>query len=144
MTLSKPVRILVGIMTFWYALYLFLTIVGIILLFGYVFVALFTGGEAVASLRGLLSQILSFEIILPVHFCSLFLEVGLLVFYVVHTIKNTKANDSMRIVLGLGHLFLPFVAMPIYYYLYIWRENPPEWAVAKERNTKQFAESVVQ
>ena len=143
MTLSNPVKILVGIMTFWYALYLFLTIVGIILLFGYVFVALFTGGEAVASLRGLLSQILSFEIMLPVHFCSLFLEVGLLIFYVVHTIKNTKANDSMRIVLGLGHLFLPFVAMPIYYYLYIWRENPPEWALAKERKTNQFAESVV-
>jgi len=143
MTLSKPVKILVGIMTIWYTLYLFLTIVGIVLLFGYVFVALLTGGEAVASLRGLLTQILSFEIMLPVHFCSLFLEVGLLVFYLVHTIKNTKANDSMRIVLGLGHLFLPFVAMPIYYYLYIWRENPPEWAGAKERKTNQFAESVV-
>lgn len=143
MTITKAVKILVGITTFWYALYLFLTIGGIVLLFGYVFVALFTGGEAVASLRGLLTQILSFEIMLPVHFCSLFLEVGLLVFYLVHTIKNTKANDSMRIVLGLGHLFLPFVAMPIYYYLYIWRENPPEWAVAKGRKTNQFAESVV-
>jgi hypothetical protein len=50
MTLSKPVKILVGIMTIWYTLYLFLTTVGIVLLFVYVFVALFTGGEAVASL----------------------------------------------------------------------------------------------
>ena len=37
----------------------------------------------------------------------------------------------MRIALGLGHLFLPSVAMPIYYYWYIWRETPPEWAAPK-------------
>ena len=37
----------------------------------------------------------------------------------------------MRIALGLGHLFLPFVAMPIYYYLYIWRGTPPERAASK-------------
>ena len=80
---------------------------------------------------------------LPVHLCSLFLEVGLLIFYLVHTIKNTKASDSMRIMLGLGHLFLPFVAMPIYFYLYIWRDSPPEWAAAKTRKFEQLAQNVV-
>ena len=60
---------------------------------------------------------------LPIHVCSLFLEVGLLVFHLVHTIKNTVANDALRIALELGHIFLPFVAMPVYYYLYIWRDG---------------------
>lgn len=140
MTLSKPVKYLVGIATFWYALYLLLTLLGIILFFGYVFVSLMAGGEAIISLRPLFRQILSLEILLPIHFCSLFLEIGLLIFYLVHTIKNTKASDSMRIVLGLGHLFLPFVAMPVYYYLYIWRENPPEWAAVKERKIVEHVE----
>lgn len=143
MTLSKPVKLLVGISTIWYAIYLLLTIGGFAILFGYVFVAFLIGGESVDDLRALLLQILSLEIMLPIHFCSLLLEVGLLIFYLVHTIKNTKASDSMRIVLGLGHLFLPFIAMPIYYYLYLWRDNPPEWATAKARKFEKFSQNVV-
>ena len=50
MTLGKPVRILVGMATFWYALYLVLTVVSIGLFFGYVFLALLAGGETVSSL----------------------------------------------------------------------------------------------
>jgi hypothetical protein len=142
MPLSKPVKYLVGIATFWYALYLIITIISIVILFGYVFVALLAGGESVSHLRTLLTQILSLEFMLPIHVCSLFLEVGLLIFYLVHTIKNTRASDAMRIVLGLGHLFLPFVAMPIYYYLYIWREHPPEWAAARARNVDPLGESI--
>lgn len=142
MSLSKPVKILVGIATFWYSLYLLLTLLGILILLGYIIVALMMGGEAVLNIRMLLRQILSFELMLPIHLCSLFLELGLLVFYLIHTIKNSKASDPMRIALGLGHLFLPFVAMPVYYYLYIWGESPPEWAV-KEKKVDRFAENVV-
>ena len=143
MTLSKPVRILVGIATFWYALYLLLTIVSMLIFFGYVLFALLAGGETISTLGTLFRQILSLEFMLPIHVCSLILEVGLLIFYLVHTIKNTKASDSMRIVLGLGHLFLPFVAMTIYYYLYIWKENPPEWAAVKESKLDQLVRSIV-
>jgi hypothetical protein len=143
MTLSKPLRIVIGIATFWYALYLLLTIAGIVLFFGYVFLALFAGGESISNLRTLFAQILSLEFLLPIHVCSLSLEVGLLIFYLVHTIKNTKASDSMRIVLGLGHLFLPFVAMPVYYYLYIWKENPPEWAAAERIRKDQLADGTL-
>lgn len=132
MTISKPVRILIGIMTVWYAIYLILTLIGILILVGVVFVALMQGGESISNLRQLLRQILSLDMMLPIHLCSLLLEVGLLVFYLVHTIKNTKASDAMRIVLGLGHIFLPFVAMPVYYYLYIWKDNPPEWAATRK------------
>ena len=143
MTLSKPVKILVGIATFWYALYLLFTVMGILLLFGFVFVTLLQGGDSVSDLRVLFTRIPGFALMLPVHFCSLFLEVSLLLFYLIHTFKNTKASDSLRIVLGLGHLFLPFVAMPTYYYLYIWRENPPEWAVGKVRQINGLAKNVV-
>lgn len=111
MTLSKPARIFVGIATFWYAVYLLLTIVSMVILLGYVLTALLAGGESVSQLRTLLLQILSLEFMLPVHVCSLFLEVGLLIFYLVHTIKNKKASDAMRIALGLAHVFLPFVAI---------------------------------
>lgn len=142
MTLNKPVTILVGIATFWYAVYLLLMIVSIVVLLGYVLTALLAGGESVSQLRMLLIQILSLEFMLPVHVCSLSLEVGLLIFYLIHTIKNTRASDAMRIALGLGHVFLPFVAMPIYYWLYIWRENPPEWAAVSRGKIDQLGESI--
>jgi hypothetical protein len=134
MTFSKPVRILIGIATIWYALYLLFTLAGILILFGFVVVSVLQGGESVLNLRVLFTRIPGFELFLAFHICGLFLEVGLLVFYLIHTIRNTKANDALKIALGLGHLFLPFVAMPIYYYLYIWRANPPEWAAAQGRN----------
>jgi len=54
---------------------------------------------------------------LSIHLCSLVLEVRLLIFYLIHTIKNSKASDALRIALGLGHLFLLLVSMPIYYCL---------------------------
>lgn len=141
MRLRKPVRIVVGIATIWYTLYLLLTILGILLFFGYVLVSLVAGGQAIANLRPLFREILALEILLPIHLCSLLLEVGLLIFYLVHTIRNTKASDSMRIVLGLGHLFLPFVSMPIYYYLYIWRAHPPEWAAAQTETVAALPDS---
>ena len=43
-------------------------------------------------------------------------------------IRNTTASESIRIILGIGVFFLPFIAMPVYYYLYIWRDQPPSWA----------------
>ena len=141
MTITKPVKYLVGIATVWYAVYLFLTIVGIILFFGYVFLTLLAGGEAVANLRPLFREILSLNFMIFIHVCSLSLEVGLLIFYLIHTIKNTKASDAMRIAMGLGHIFLPFIAMPIYYYLYIWRDNPPEWAGVQRWKVDQLAQN---
>jgi len=87
MTISRPVKILVGIMTIWYALYLFLTTIGIIVLFGFVLVSLLQGGESIANLQVLFTRIPAFEVMLPVHFCSLFLEVGLLIFYLNETKK---------------------------------------------------------
>jgi hypothetical protein len=144
MTISQPVKYLIGIATFWYALYLLLTVMGILVFFGFVFVSLMQGSESASNLRPLFGQILSLEIMLPVHVCSLALEVGLLIFYLIHTIKNTNANDTMRIALGLGHLFLPFIAMPVYYYLYIWRDTPQAWAAAERIRVNGFAETGVQ
>jgi hypothetical protein len=74
-----------------------------------------------------------FGLIFPLHFCTIFIAMGLMVFYLVHVIKNTKADETIRILLGVGNYFLPFIAMPIYYYLYVWLDDPPAWAAAKEK-----------
>jgi len=40
-----------------------------------------------------------------------------------HIIKNTTASDTTRIVLAIGLVFMPYVAMPVYYLLHVWPEQ---------------------
>lgn len=54
--------------------------------------------------------------------------------YMIHVIKNTTGSDTIRIILALGIFILPFIAMPVYYYLYIWLDEPPKWAKKPEQN----------
>ena len=43
-----------------------------------------------------------------------------------------RLSRPVKILVGLGNFFMPFISMPIYYYLYIWRDTPPEWAAAPQ------------
>jgi len=60
------------------------------------------------------------------------LQLGLSAFYLIHTIKNTTAAKATRIILGVGLFTLPALAIPVYYYLYIWPDQPPAWAIEPE------------
>jgi WD40 repeat protein len=62
---------------------------------------------------------------------------GLTIFYIVHAIKNSSASEVARIVLLVGVFLMPFIAMPVYYILYIWLEQPPDWALTKEAISKK-------
>jgi hypothetical protein len=102
MKLSKPVRILIGLATTWFALYP-----------------------------------LSFSH--PNHI----LQFVLIPFYLIHVIKNVTASETFRILLGVGLFFLPFVAMPAYYYLYIWLDQPPVWAIEGNAKHNESAVSAI-
>lgn len=43
----------------------------------------------------------------------------------------------MRIMLLIGIFLMPFVAMPIYYILYVWLDNPSAWAITNETRPKE-------
>jgi len=70
-----------------------------------------------------------FFIIFPLILLSSFLQLGLSGFYLAHVIKNKTASDVLRIVFGIGVFYMPFIAMPLYYFVYIWPDSPPEWAL---------------
>lgn len=126
MKLSKPLRIAVGFATVWQAFYplLFLAV--------WLFIVLgivgFGFSPAYAPEEGIPLFPVAFLAIFPLHCLTMFLQMGLMVFYLVHVIKNTIASETLRIILGVGLFFMPFVSMPIYYYLYVWLDEPPEWA----------------
>ena len=54
-------------------------------------------------------------------------------FYIVHIIRNQQGKDLVKIFLGLGIFFLPFIAMPIYYLIYILPDKIPDWALEVPR-----------
>ncbi len=136
MKLSKGVKILIGLGTVWEVIYPFLFIVLWLMMVGSIF--FFSGnsdqGWPVFSVFSGL-----FAIIFPVHCFAIVLQFGLIAVYLIHVIKNTAASETVRIILGIGIFFMPFVAMPVYYYVYIWREAPPAWAVAKPPSPVQVS-----
>jgi hypothetical protein len=142
MNISKPFRIVIGLGTLWYIAYPLLFIGGMLLTMG--LMPFFAGNENSLNSSGPFIAFPFFGLIFPLHFCTIFLGFGLIAFYLIHVIKNTKADETIRIILALGNFFMPFISMPIYYYLYIWLENPPTWAAAKLKQIDEPTGTTIQ
>ena len=131
MILAKPYKILVGLGTLWVTIYpILFFIVWLFTIFG-IFIFPLAMDNLGTSPESFPLFMVPFIAIFPLHFFTIFLMFALLVIYLIHVIKNTQADETVRIILGIGNFFLPFITMPIYYYIFIWREVPPDWAIAK-------------
>jgi len=123
MTLTKPQKILVGALTAWVVLYPLLFILVVFsTVFSTFWTAQFTNSEPSPV------TMIPFFAFFPLHCLTILLQLGLSGFYLAHIIKNNTGSETVRIILGIGVFMLAYIAMPAYYYLYIWREVPPEWA----------------
>jgi len=127
MKLKKSVKITIGITTLWMIIY---PIVFIAAMFGI----------SVAPYRLDETSFPLFAAIVPLHCFTAILGMGLIIFYIIHAIKNTTASDVMRIVLLIGIFFMPFIAMPVYFLLYVWTDNPPGWALTTEMRTDEVSD----
>lgn len=63
-----------------------------------------------------------FFIILPIHLLTMIIIVALLTFYIINVFRNDRVNKDMKILWAVILFFGSFIAMPIYWYLYIWRD----------------------
>jgi hypothetical protein len=127
MKLTQAIKILVGLGTLWYIIYPFLFV-------GVIFLIMLGSLGFVANLEQ--NQVPFFItpifLILPLHCLTILLALALLVFYFVHLVKNKEGSETARILLGLGFFILPQVAMPFYYFTYVWPDTPPAWAMEKQ------------
>jgi len=124
MTLSRTAKIIVGAATALVALWP-------LLMFAFMFLPFFflalSGGQEPDP-----SFILLFFLIFPLMIFASFLQIGMMIFYIAHIVKNKAASEVLLILLGAGLYFLPFVAMPAYYLIYILPTDPPDWAMAPQ------------
>jgi hypothetical protein len=125
MRISKPIKILIGFLTAWVVIAPFL-----IIIVWFTFMLLAIG---VVEYRAAPEDLVFPAVFLPfflIILCSSFLQLGLTAFYLTHVILNKTGNDVIRVVLGISVFFFPYVAMPVYYFIYILPDIPPKWSLA--------------
>ncbi|OGO63617.1 MAG: hypothetical protein A2030_03155 [Chloroflexi bacterium RBG_19FT_COMBO_50_10] len=124
MRINKPIKILLGVLTAWVAIYPLLS-VSVWLFF--IFSVINTENQTNPDENLALFLLMFFMFLI---FISSFLELGLKAFYTVHIILNKSGNDIVRTISGVLMLFFSFIAMPVYYFIYIFPDTPPKWALA--------------
>ena len=110
--MKSPIKILLGLATLWPFVYMILFFVFVFSSF--LFLSSSAGHEA--------GPPVSFMIIFPLHLLTMLWIMALTVFYIVNVFRNERVEKDKKVlwavVLFMGNL----IAMPIYWYLYIWKE----------------------
>lgn len=127
MNISKPVKIFVGFLTAFAVLFPF------IIMPAFVMVIMFSSGfpffdpQSVPDPRDIEKTIIPFLMFFyPTMMCFSLAQLGLQIFYTIHEVKNKALTDTFRILFVIGNFFLPYVAMPIYFFVYLWKDAPQE------------------
>lgn len=112
-TTSKRKKVLLGIATFWPLIYL-----AIFFIFtAYQFFVAFTNPPSEEN-----GIPITFSIIFILHFMTMILMFILIIIYIRNVFKNDRIHKDKKglwaVVLFLGNI----IAMPIYWYLYIWKD----------------------
>jgi hypothetical protein len=112
-------KLLLGIATLWPIVYMFLFLT---LIFGtFVWGVSHAQPNAAAPPRG---PFFLFLLIFALHLITMFWIVALIAFYIYNLFHNDRVSPDYKplwaVVLFLGN----FIAMPIYWYLYIWKSAP--------------------
>lgn len=64
------------------------------------------------------------------HFLTIILMMGLMPLYIILAVKDERHDQTMRIIWVVLFCTIGMFAMPIYWFLYVWRERGPGDAVA--------------
>jgi len=59
------------------------------------------------------------------HFLTIILMMGLMPLYVILAVKDERHDQTMRIIWVVLMCMVGMFAMPIYWFLYVWRERGP-------------------
>jgi|SRR5436190_4885669 len=90
----------------------------------FVYMLLFMGVAFFAFVAGNNGPSIIWTIIIPLHLLTMLMIIGLTAFYIVNVFRNERVGKDMKVlwavVIFMGSIF----AMPVYWYLYIWRALP--------------------
>ena len=132
MNVSRPVKILIGFLTAFTVLFPFVIAPAFMMLFMFGFGSPFFDPRSFTDPSDIYRTMFPMMMVFyPVMMCFSLANLGLQIFYVIHEIKNKSLNDTYRILFAIGIFLLPYVAMPIYFIAFLWKDQPQELQVAK-------------
>ncbi len=108
--MEKPTKILVGIATVWPFVYMLLFM--LFMSSAFLFLGNPGGGEPP----------LPFFLIFPLHLFTMLAIMALTVFYIVNVFRNERVEKDKKVLWAVVLFMGSMIAMPIYWYLYIWKE----------------------
>lgn len=130
--MKKFTKILLAIATIWPFIYM-------IFFFLVVFSSLFLMPRSGSPEGGAFPSL--FLLIFPLHFLTMLLIMGLTVFYMVNVFRNERVEKDKKVLWAVVLFMGSMIAMPIYWYLYIWREDKEPAIVSNDRQVLNNAES---
>jgi len=110
--MNKTAKTLLGVATFWpcaYMVLFFLFIISTIL---------FGGGGSGTGVPA------AFAVIFTLHLLTMLIITGLTIFYIVDVFKNIRVEKDKKVLWAVVIFLGNVIAMPIYWYLYIWKAQP--------------------
>jgi hypothetical protein len=67
---------------------------------------------------------IGFAALFAVHIFTIFLIMGMMPLYIILAVKSDRIDQNMKIVWAILICMVGMFAMPVYWYLYIWRKPP--------------------
>jgi hypothetical protein len=131
MNISKPVKILIGVLTVFAVLFPFFIMPVFMMFFMFSSGFPFFDPQSVPNPNDIEAMLPFMFVFYPLMMCFSVVQLGLQIFYIIHEIKNKALTDTFRILFAIGTFLLPYVAMPIYFFVYLWKDNPQETQVVQ-------------
>jgi hypothetical protein len=110
--MKKSNKILLGLATLWPFLYL-------ILFFVFIFASFIFMPAQQGEQSGLP---VAFGVLFAIHFLTMFWIIGLTIFYMVNVFRNDQVDKDKKVLWAVVIFLGNMIAMPVYWYLYIWKE----------------------
>jgi len=109
--MNKPLKILLGMATIWPAIYM-------VLFFVTAFSAIFSPGGAPTPFP------IGSAGFIAAHLFTMLLSMGLMAFYIFRVVKSDRLDNTRKIIWTLLIFMAGAFAMPVFWYLHVWREQP--------------------
>ena len=129
MKLSRSNRIIVGILTGLEVLFPFVIMPILIIIPMVMSLSSLSDPTEVPTMSQMMRTLVPFmTVFYPFMLCFSLMQLGLAIFYVIHAIKNRTLSDNNKILFVLGTFLLPYIGMPVYFIMHLWKETSPEAA----------------
>lgn len=69
------------------------------------------------------NELVDFDVLFKLHLGAMLLIVALLIFYIANIFKNDRVHQDQKALWAIILFCGGTIAMPIYWYLYIWKED---------------------